>query len=69
MAKILIVGGAGYIGSINVRAFLDQGHDVVVLDNLNTGHLSSVDQRAKLYIADVRNKEQVKIQFNFQIDI
>ena len=62
MSKVLIVGGAGYIGSINVREFLNVGYDVVVVDNLNTGHLSSVDKRAKFYNLDIRNKtELVKV--------
>ena len=60
MSKILIVGGAGYIGSINVREFLNVGYDVVVVDNLNTGHLSSVDKRAKFYNLDIRNKTDQK---------
>ena len=47
--KILIVGGAGYIGSINVKMFLSCGYEVVVVDNLNTGHISSIDKRAKFY--------------------
>lgn len=57
MAKVLIVGGAGYIGSINVREFLNQGFEVVVVDNLNTGHRSSVDSRAKFYQLDIRDKK------------
>ena len=52
-AKILIVGGAGYIGSINVKLFLDSNYDVIVVDNLNTGHISSVDKRAKFVHADL----------------
>ena len=58
MKKILIVGGAGYIGSHNVRLFLDRGYDVVVIDNLNTGHLDALDSRAKFYKCDIRNKEE-----------
>lgn len=57
MAKVLIVGGAGYIGSINVREFLNQGFEVVVVDNLNTGHRTSVDSRAKFYQLDIRDKK------------
>lgn len=59
MKNILIVGGAGYIGSINVRRFLDSGYNVVVVDNLNTGHISSVDKRAKFYNLDIRKKDQL----------
>ncbi len=61
--KILIVGGAGYIGSHNVRLFLDRGYDVVIVDNLNTGHISAVDKRAKFYKCDIRDKEQLKSIF------
>ena len=69
MSKILIVGGAGYIGSINVREFLNLGYDVVVVDNLNTGHLSSVDKRAKFYNLDIRNKtELVKVLKEEKVD-
>lgn len=60
MQKILIVGGAGYIGSHNVRLFLDRGYQVVIVDNLNTGHLEAVDKRAKFYKCDIRNKEELK---------
>lgn len=60
MKKILIVGGAGYIGSHNVRLFLDRGYEVVIVDNLNTGHLEAVDKRAKFYKCDIRNKEELK---------
>lgn len=69
MAKILIVGGAGYIGSHNVRLFLDQGYEVVVVDNLNTGHISSVDKRAKFYNLDIRKKDELtKILIDEKID-
>ncbi|GGK34169.1 UDP-glucose 4-epimerase GalE [Caldalkalibacillus thermarum] len=43
---ILIIGGAGYIGSHAVKACIDKGYDVVVLDNLSTGHDQAVDPRA-----------------------
>lgn len=60
MKKVLIVGGAGYIGSINVRVFLDRGYDVCVVDNLNTGHLDAIDERARFYKVDIRDKEHLK---------
>ncbi len=40
--RILAVGGAGYVGSVTVEALQDAGHDVVVLDDLSTGHRASV---------------------------
>lgn len=64
MKKILIVGGAGYIGSHNVKLFLDRNYDVVVVDNLNTGHLEALDPRAKFYNVDIRNKKELLNVFN-----
>lgn len=52
---ILVNGGAGYIGSHAVNRLLDKGFDVIVVDNLSTGHLGAVDPRAKLYLGDVRD--------------
>ncbi len=51
--KILVTGGAGYIGSITTRALLDAGHEVIVLDTLENGHAEAVDPRARLEIGDV----------------
>lgn len=53
--KVLVCGGAGYIGSHCVKQLLLQGHDVVVLDNLVKGHVQAVDARATLVIGDLRN--------------
>lgn len=54
---ILVCGGAGYIGSHVTRLLLDSGKEVVVLDNLQTGHASAVDNRAKLLLGDLRDGE------------
>lgn len=56
MSKILVLGGAGYIGSHTVYELLDEGFDVVVADSLETGHLSAVHPNAKLYVGDIRDK-------------
>lgn len=50
--KVLVTGGAGYIGSVSVRVLLDAGHDVVVLDTLEKGHDWAVDTRASLRVGD-----------------
>ncbi len=55
--SVLICGGAGYIGSHNVRAFSQHGEDVVVVDNLETGHRASVPADVKFYEGDIRNSE------------
>ena len=50
--RILVTGGAGYIGSHVVRLFLSRGHDVWVYDNLSLGHRSAVP-RDRLLVADL----------------
>ena len=46
MSKILVTGGAGYIGSVAATVLIDQRHEVVVFDDLSTGHKDAVDPRA-----------------------
>lgn len=53
--KILVTGGAGFIGSHIVDAYVEGGHDVVVIDSLDTGHLENVNKRARFYKMDVRD--------------
>ncbi|SJZ96979.1 UDP-glucose 4-epimerase [Cetobacterium ceti] len=54
---ILVCGGAGYIGSHAVRALLNSKEEVIVLDNLQTGHRDSVPENVKLLVGDLRDKE------------
>jgi UDP-glucose 4-epimerase len=54
--KILVTGGAGYIGSFTTKMLLDEGLDVVVFDNLERGFRDAVDGRAKLIEGDIRDK-------------
>ena len=51
--RILVTGGAGYIGSITTRVLLDAGHECVVLDTLERGHAGAVDPRASLVVGSV----------------
>ena len=51
--KLVITGGAGYIGSHMVRLLAEEGHECVVFDNLSTGHAWAVDKRAKLVPGDL----------------
>ncbi len=59
MKRILVTGGAGYIGSHTVLAALDQGHDVAVIDNLSTGIRSAVPSEVKFYEKDVADIPEV----------
>ena len=59
MKKILVAGGAGYIGSACSEYLLDMGYDVTVLDALFTGHRDAVDQRAKFIYADLADRENL----------
>lgn len=53
---ILVLGGAGYIGSHTVYELIDNGADVVVADNLLTGHLQALHPKARFYEGDIRDK-------------
>ncbi len=57
MAKILVTGGAGFIGSHVVDLFLAQGYEVVILDDLSTGRASNLNPKAKFYQTDIRSPE------------
>ena len=51
--QVLVTGGAGYIGSHAVKVLLQNNYEVVVVDNLSTGHKEAVDTKAKLYVGDI----------------
>lgn len=55
--SILVLGGAGYIGSHAVNQLIDNDYDVVVVDNLQTGHEEAINKKAKFYKGDIRDKE------------
>ena len=61
--KVLVPGGAGYIGSVTTELLCDEGHEVVVFDNLERGYQPAVDPRAKYIQGDLRVKEDVKVLF------
>src|SRR3989338_6797933 len=62
--KILVTGGAGFIGSHVVDAFVKQGHDVVILDNLSTGKERNLNPKARFYNVDIRNKQKIEDIFS-----
>ena len=55
--KILVTGGAGFIGSHVADALADSGHEVHVLDNLSTGARENVPSQAHLHVLDIRSQE------------
>ena len=55
--SILVCGGAGYIGSHTVHQLVEKGEDVVIVDNLQTGHMGAVNSKAKFYKGDIREAE------------
>lgn len=66
---ILVLGGAGYIGSHTVYELIDAGREVVVADNLITGFKAAVHPKAKFYQIDLRNRVELDELFeNEEID-
>ncbi len=56
MKTILVLGGAGYIGSHTVYELMDNGYDVAVVDNLETGFIEAIHPKARFYKGDIRDK-------------
>src|SRR5262245_2620462 len=55
--RVLVTGGAGYIGSVVAAQLLERGYDVIVYDNLSHGRRSAVPPSARLVVDDVGNRE------------
>jgi len=60
--KVLVTGGAGYIGSHAVYVLIEQGHDVIVVDNLVTGHKRDIHPEATFYYGNVGD-------YRFMVDV
>ncbi len=58
--KILVVGGAGYIGSVCAELLLDEGHTVCIFDNLSEGHRRAVDSRAEFVEGDLAGIDGIR---------
>ena len=66
--SVLVIGGAGYIGSHVVLELCGHGHDVTVFDNLRTGHEINIDSRAKFIWGDILNIEELEAVFSNPYD-
>lgn len=58
--KILITGGAGFIGSNIADTYIEAGHKVVIVDNLSSGNKKNINPKAKFYKADIQNKKALE---------
>ncbi|MFN8616017.1 MAG: NAD-dependent epimerase/dehydratase family protein [Dehalococcoidia bacterium] len=67
--RILVTGGAGFIGSHLVEAYLAEGHDVAVVDNLATGRRSNVARGAQLFEVDLHARELERIFAEFRPEV
>ena len=59
--KVLVTGGAGFIGSHVVDRLVEEGHDVVVVDNLSTGKRKNVNRAANLYKLDIQSSRLERV--------
>ncbi|MHA1482274.1 MAG: SDR family NAD(P)-dependent oxidoreductase [Candidatus Heimdallarchaeaceae archaeon] len=63
MSKIIVTGGAGFIGSHLADKLIEKGHDVVVIDNLSTGKKENLNPKADFHNLDIRNFDEIKDLF------
>ena len=68
MKKILVIGGAGYIGAHVVYDLVDEGHLVTVFDNLSTGFVENLPPSVNLIKGDIRRKKELKAAFTLPFD-
>ncbi len=54
--RILVTGGAGYVGSVCVANLIARGYDVAVFDNLSTGHRGAVGEGVRLELGDLGDR-------------
>ena len=64
--KILVTGGAGYIGSVCAELLLDEGHTVAVFDNLSEGHRAALDPRARFMQGDLHDRHSIELALSAQ---
>ncbi|MGO4706828.1 UDP-glucose 4-epimerase GalE [Microvirga sp. 2MCAF38] len=60
MARFLVTGGAGYVGSHTVLALVERGDEVVVLDDLSQGHRAAIPSGVELIVEDIANRQRLQ---------
>lgn len=68
-STICITGGAGFIGSHIADAFVEQGHEVIILDDLSSGSKHNVPDAAELVVADIRSDDAAQILYDRKVDV
>ncbi len=64
----IVLGGAGYIGSHAVNKLIENNYDVIVVDNLQSGHEEAINSKAKFYKGDIRDKNFLSNVFKEEND-
>ncbi len=67
--KILVTGGAGFIGSHVADALIDQGHEVVIVDNLSMGRIENVNPRARFVKMNIQDDQILKLFEDERFDV
>ena len=67
--KIIVTGGAGFIGSNVVDAYIEAGHEVAIIDNLSTGKKENLNPKAQFFNLDIRDKQVAQIISEFKPDV
>src|SRR5262245_36976813 len=62
--RVVVTGGAGYIGSVVTEELINDGHEVVVYDNLSKGHRDAVDERAQFVQGDLLDSQKLQQTLN-----
>ena len=67
--NILVTGGAGFIGSHIADAYIAEGNNVIILDNLSGGFLENINPKAKFYQLDIRSEKLEDVFQKEKIDV
>jgi len=69
MTKILVTGGAGFIGSNVVDEYINKGHKVLIIDDLSSGKKENINPKAKFYKMDIRDNKVLDVLKKEKVDV